>query len=939
MTNLSTYINIGGTEGNFTEITASTISGDGSNIANITGANVIGTVATANIASTAYSVAGANVTGEVASANVVTNSSQTAITQIGVLTALTTGGLDVNGLLTANANVQINGNLYVAGNITFPGNINQVSGNSGQFFGNADTGFGALYAGIPAGYTLLAQEVMQYSTNFDGYTQVSIQNINTGNAATGDFIVTADNGNDETHYADFGIASSGYLGATVINGLGTSVYPNDAYLYAKGNVTGGNLVLGTVQSNGAVRIITGASDIANVRATFDDTGLVVNGNITGSYLLGNGRFITGLPPSYSDANVTTLLASGNVTSNIVTTQSFVGSGTGLTNLVPTPTAGDIVITDANGNVIDSNKFFNDTQTSINAIWSSSQTSNYVNQVFLAVPNLPPVNLATTANVVTRSGNLAIDGVTTVPGDFVLVKNQTNRDNGIWLAQAGAWVRQIYDGNTYANVTTQTTYNQLGTNNGIVNVLAGTVNRNLQFQISPTNPNAAFGATNVNVTSTNKLPIASLFNRYVDTSAGNDTTNNGSSAFPFATITRSLSGISTPATISVGSSGVSETSVITWVPTWNNITVQGFNMASDGGQTTLTGVQTFASGTTRNDFVGTTHSTGTATPFVFQTGALMRNYFQSIIVSTTNATWLSLPTNASNWISFDNITVSNFNPVIMPAFTNAFTFNIINQFQTILFSGTGAVNTLINIQSTCQENAVRVAPGYLGLINWNSVEFGGRIGSTAFSSGIITNDTDLTTITGWTTNSTYDGIYWIRGFTPANTNYRADCLIGKQTGGGITQIWYVRLNGQLPPVLNSITGAAYVTGTSAGYGSITTGNVSVGGNLTVTGGVRKGAGAITTTATLTATDAGGFIQITGGPYTVTLPDPTLAANSGIGYKFWQNTASNITLSTPAGAFLGPSGSTTNTVDLVQATTSYWDVWSDGANWIVFGIKIA
>jgi hypothetical protein len=127
---------------------------------------------------------------------------------------------------------------------------------------------------------------------------------------------------------------------------------------------------------------------------------------------------------------------------------------------------------------------------------------------------------------------------------------------------------------------------------------------------------------------------------------------------------------------------------------------------------------------------------------------------------------------------------------------------------------------------------------------------------------------------------------------------------------------------------------------------TTGNVSVGGNLnvtgntTVTGGIRKSARILTTTTTLTVADASGFIEFAGsGTYTVTLPDPTQAANSGIGYRFWQNTVSNITLSTPAGAFYGPSGSSASTKVLAQATTQYWDVWSDGFNWSVFGIKIA
>ena len=121
---------------------------------------------------------------------------------------------------------------------------------------------------------------------------------------------------------------------------------------------------------------------------------------------------------------------------------------------------------------------------------------------------------------------------------------------------------------------------------------------------------------------------------------------------------------------------------------------------------------------------------------------------------------------------------------------------------------------------------------------------------------------------------------------------------------------------------------------------TTGNVTVGGNLTTTGGIRKNARVLTTTTTLTVADASGFIEFNSGPYTVTLPDPTQAANSGIGYRFWQNTTSNITLSTPAGGFYGPSGNSgASTKVLAQATTQYWDVWSDGYNWAVFGIKIA
>ena len=52
----------------------------------------------------------------------------------------------------------------------------------------------------------------------------------------------------------------------------------------------------------------------------------------------------------------------------------------------------------------------------------------------------PVRCATTANIV-LSGAQAIDGVTVVAADRVLVKNQTTAsENGIYLAAAGAWTR-------------------------------------------------------------------------------------------------------------------------------------------------------------------------------------------------------------------------------------------------------------------------------------------------------------------------------------------------------------------------------------------------------------------------------------------------------------------------------------------------------------------
>jgi len=88
--------------------------------------------------------------------------------------------------------------------------------------------------------------------------------------------------------------------------------------------------------------------------------------------------------------------------------------------------------------------------------------------------------------------------------------------------------------------------------------------------------------------------------------------------------------------------------------------------------------------------------------------------------------------------------------------------------------------------------------------------------------------------------------------------------------------------------------------------------------------------------LTVAEAGGFITLTGAPMTLTLPNPTTC--SGAKWTFYQNTPSQIRLITPVNAFYGPSGSASATKILTQTTTQYWNVWSDGEDWIVFAMRL-
>lgn len=83
-----------------------------------------------------------------------------------------------------------------------------------------------------------------------------------------------------------------------------------------------------------------------------------------------------------------------------------------------------------------------------------------------------VRAATTANI-TRSGALTIDGVALVPGDMVLVKNQTTASqNGIYFVQSGTWTR----------VGWVTLENDVG-----VYVTSGTANGAKYFLLTTPNP--------------------------------------------------------------------------------------------------------------------------------------------------------------------------------------------------------------------------------------------------------------------------------------------------------------------------------------------------------------------------------------------------------------------------------------------------------------------
>jgi hypothetical protein len=110
--------------------------------------------------------------------------------------------------------------------------------------------------------TILTNNPLSVNGNVNAFLQSNIQNLSAGASASGDMVVTADNGTDTSNFIDMGINNSAYADpGFTING------PNDGYLY----VNGGDLSIGTGTANKIV-FFTGDTLAANERARFTPTG-------------------------------------------------------------------------------------------------------------------------------------------------------------------------------------------------------------------------------------------------------------------------------------------------------------------------------------------------------------------------------------------------------------------------------------------------------------------------------------------------------------------------------------------------------------------------------------------------------------------------------------------------------------------------------------------
>lgn len=155
---------------------------------------------------------------------------------------------------------------------TYSGNI------GGLLVTNPLVVFGNITAGFAFPTATFANIIFTGGGFANGYAQLNIQNVDSvGTQNSADFIATAPNGTDTSHYIDMGINGNNYSsGSWTISG------PNDGYVY----INQGNLTLGTDTQGTTVKVHVGGTLAGNVVTTFSNSNVIIGGNliISNSYV-------------------------------------------------------------------------------------------------------------------------------------------------------------------------------------------------------------------------------------------------------------------------------------------------------------------------------------------------------------------------------------------------------------------------------------------------------------------------------------------------------------------------------------------------------------------------------------------------------------------------------------------------------------------------------
>jgi len=333
----------------------------------------------------------------------------------GAFTTLTANTFAANGITVlgniTGANLNATGNLSVAGNVNSSLNVRaNVTATNFVTAGTLTAGIVSATGNVTGAYII-----------GDGSQLTNLPGVNYSNANVANYLPTY-SGN---------LASLTGPVTTTGNLTGNNVVAS-GLVTAAGNITGGNLrTAGSITATGN---ITGGNLATGniVSASINSSGLIsAAGNITGAYIFGNGSQLTGLPATYSNANVAAYLPTytgnlPNLTGPVTTTGNLTGGNiltSGLISAAGIITGGNV----STGNITAGNisttgnvqaaYFLGDGSQLTNLPAGNYSNANVANYLPTYTGNLASLTgpVTTTANI--TGGNLRTAGSITATGNI------------------------------------------------------------------------------------------------------------------------------------------------------------------------------------------------------------------------------------------------------------------------------------------------------------------------------------------------------------------------------------------------------------------------------------------------------------------------------------------------------------------------------------------
>jgi hypothetical protein len=307
---------------------------------------------------------------------------------------------------------------------------------------------------------IYANAVGQFTGNSTQYLQVAVRNQD--GDGSGDFVITADDGTDGTHFLDLGLNGSTYSDPDY-----SATKAHDGYLYVNTNDAEGNLVIGTTSSFGRINFIVGGTESSNIVSHISSAGIFspsINSLVAANVatlrgeILANADSANSVINSRISANVATLR--GEITANADSANSVINSR--ISANVATLRGEITANADSANSVINSR------------ISSNIATANLFTQASFDKAN----NAIANTNGVYTAGDFYISGDGFVNGTFILANSTFGVTEAAMTIKATATVQTPSQSGTMlhisgkANTPSRIIFDSFSTDGSAYGIVAG-----------------------------------------------------------------------------------------------------------------------------------------------------------------------------------------------------------------------------------------------------------------------------------------------------------------------------------------------------------------------------------------------------------------------------------------------------------------------------------